>query len=99
MPLVLKFQMAWHDVWLELLIRLWSEGEWEEDELRRVTRKVFRQALPSLPENVAPKVRENLVQVERQGLATRLFIATPNSEEPTRLHGLYKLTFEYLGFR
>lgn len=98
LPLGIKFQMAWTSEWIKLLVDVWQDDEFINQNCMQITKKVYQQALPDLPKGVKDEIRRNYATVYPKSIIQQLLISAFNDKELMKLEGLIKQTFDIFNY-
>lgn len=93
-----KFYMQWVNVWIEALIKIWTDASFNEENREKITKQIFLRAFPQGPQGLAPDVRSNITAMTESSIMQHLFIGIIEHKNPAGFKKLFDQAFESLGF-
>jgi len=93
-----KFYMQWVIVWIDALIKIWTNNAFSEENREKITKQIFLRAFPPGPQGLRQDIRNNITAMTESSIMQHLFIGVIEHENPAGFKKLFEQAFESLGF-
>jgi predicted Zn-dependent protease len=93
-----KFYMQWVNVWIDALIKIWTDNNFDQGDREKISRQIFLRAFPPGPQGLQQKIRSNITAMMESSIIQRLFIGIIEHKNSASFKQLLDQAFESLGF-
>jgi len=93
-----KFYMQWVNVWIDALIKIWTDPAFSQEKRDEITKQVFLRAFPQGPQGLRQDIRSNITAMTENSIIQHLFIGIIGQKNPVGFKKLLDHAFDSLGF-